>query len=143
MSVNSELMERWFGEVWCITKGVAEAEGLVDELVADDATFNGLGPASLTRSDFKKVRQHFVAKYPDLCIHMTEMVESDDVVSYHAKFSGTHAETNTHVEFVGTAIIRFRDGKVVKTHETWDFASLLMQLGVVSEEDAVHELSPA
>ena len=41
--------------------------------------------------------------------------------------------TNRHVEVALVAIIRFRDGKVAHEHIYWDQASVLKQLGLLTD----------
>ena len=43
------------------------------------------------------------------------------------------APTNKHVKIPLVAIVRFRDGKLAHEHIYWDQASVLKQIGLISE----------
>lgn len=140
MSSNAELVKRWFREVWC----EPENSALMDELMSEDVRLYGINASGpLTRDDFKQVRKHFLAKYPDLRIEVTHIMESGDLVAFHAQVSGTHVDSSRPVRFAGTAIVEFRDGKIVESHETWDFASMLVQSGALPEDVVARELTGA
>ncbi|TQV86531.1 ester cyclase [Aliikangiella coralliicola] len=138
MSTNSELVNRWFQEVWCEPRNPKA----IDELMAEDAQLHGnYSPEPVSRSDFKQVWEQFTSTFPDIRIEVRKIVDSGDFVAFHAHVYGTHQESSKPVNFSGTAIVRFRDGQVVESHETWDFASMLMQSGVVADDIMMRVLS--
>jgi carboxymethylenebutenolidase len=68
----------------------------------------------------------------------------DDQLVDEMIFSFTHTQempwilpgvppTNRHVEVALVAIVRFRDGKVAHEHIYWDQASVLKQIGLITD----------
>ena len=43
--------------------------------------------------------------------------------------------------FSGSGTVKFRNGQIYETHETWDFSPLLAQIGVVSDDAVAHSLT--
>ncbi len=137
MASNVDLVRRWFREVWCEPRNPET----IDELMPEDSKLYGLNPVGpLTREDFKKFRRHFLAMYPDVRVEVTHVMAAGDMVAFHAQVSGVHSDSKRPVNFTGTAIVQFRDGKMIESHETWDFATMLTQNGVLSEDVAAREL---
>jgi len=59
------------------------------------------------------------------------------------------APTNCHVEVALVAIVRFRDGKLAHEHIYWDQASVLKQIGLLTDSqlpvcgaESAHKLAP-
>ena len=138
MSSNAELVKRWFRGVWCQPRDSA----LVDELLSDEVRIYGINPSGpLTKHDFKRVRQHLLSRFPDIRIAVTSTMECGDLVAFHAQVSGTHVDSSRRVRFAGTAIVKVRAGKFVESHETWDFATMLVQCGAVPQAVVTQELT--
>lgn len=137
MAELTALMDRWFREVWCEPR----REETIDELLDDDVKLHGVDPDSpSTKSDFKQLRRHFIAQYPDISIKMLKCVELMDTAAVHAVVSGTHQRTGQKVTFCGTTIVKWRNRKVIEACETWDFASMLAQIGEVSSRTVAAEV---
>lgn len=128
MGANLELLTRWFDEVWCEPR----RDAAIDEMMAPACEINGLDPsAPTTRDDFKRIRAHQLANSPDTRVELVEAREVEDGVAYHASVTGHVKETSQAYSFTGTGLVRIRDGKIVASRETWDFASMLAQTGVI------------
>ena len=140
MERNEKLARRWFREVWCEPRRVET----IDELLADDAKLHGVNPTGpLSKGDFKRIHAFFIEKYPDIRIDVVKTVVTEDAVALHARVTGTHAESGRSVQFAGTAIAEFEEGRMTEVFETWDFASMLAQNGTLEERIVLQELTPA
>jgi steroid delta-isomerase-like uncharacterized protein len=87
----------------------------------------------------------FRAAFPDLDHTLDEILSADDAVAYRWTNRGTHAgefegipPTGKRIEFTGTTIFRFRDGRIAEERTSVDLLALMGQLGVIPvPEDAV------
>ena len=82
---NKTLVQRWFSEVW--NEGRADA---IDEMLADDAAVHGLGPDLHGPAEFKDFHSAYRNAYPDVTIHIDDLVAEDDMVAVRWSASGTH-----------------------------------------------------
>lgn len=131
MNVRADMVTRWFREVWCEPRN----PNAIDELLADDARIFGVdASAPISKEDFRGIRDRLLASIPDLRIEVTDQVATDERVAFRARATGTHAETGRPVSFAGTGIVDFEGGQVVESHETWDFAAMLIQIGALEAD---------
>lgn len=136
MDPKTELMHRWFEEVWN-----KQRESAIDEMFAPDGTAHGLkedksmmrGPA-----DFKPFWQNFRKAFPDIRIKVVDTICEGDKVVAHCQVRGTHRgdtlgipPKNKPVEFSGTVIVRVKDGKIAEGWNHFDFLGMYQQLGAV------------
>jgi predicted ester cyclase len=77
--------------------------------------------------------------FPDLTIHIDELVGAGDKVVWRITASGTHTgpfqgvpATGKKVAFTAHYTFRFEHGKIVERWSTLDRLALLMQIGAVS-----------
>jgi carboxymethylenebutenolidase len=81
---------------------------------------------------------------PDTTLTPISRTVGDDQLVDEMIFSFTHTQempwilpgvppTNRHVEVALVAIVRFRDGKVAHEHIYWDQASVLKQIGLITD----------
>ena len=131
---NKALIERWFEEVW--NKGRREA---IDEMMAADAVAHGLGPDLHGPEQFKAFHASFRGAFPDVRVHVDELVAEGDRVAYRLTASGTHmgdglgfAATSRPASFVVMGSARIVDGKIVEGWNVIDQLGMLSQLGVVT-----------
>ncbi|NUQ85006.1 MAG: ester cyclase [Anaerolineales bacterium] len=80
----------------------------------------------------------FLAAFPDLHVHIENLVEENDRVVTHWSAHGTHQgelmgipPTGKTVQVSGIAIDRFENGKSVEHWEVFDQMGLMQQLGVI------------
>jgi steroid delta-isomerase-like uncharacterized protein len=86
----------------------------------------------------------FRAAFPDLDHTLNEVLSTDDRLAYRWTNRGTHLgefegipPTGKRIEFTGTTIFRFRDGKIAEEWTSVDLLALMEQLGVIPvPEDA-------
>ncbi len=136
-SENKALIASWFEEVW--NKGRADA---IEERLAPDAVIHGLvdaeGQTVHGMEAFRQFHAQFRGAFPDMEIHVDDVVAEGDRVAarctVRGKHSGDHlgfAATNAPVDFTGMAIIRVKDGKIVEAWNNFDFMKMNQQLGVL------------
>jgi carboxymethylenebutenolidase len=126
-----------------------DTEATLDTMV-EDAYVNhvpvltgGRGKAAL-RSFYS---QDFISKMPpDTTLTPVSRTVGEDQLVDEMIFAFTHtiempwmlpgvAPTGKRVEIPLVAIVRFRDGKLAHEHIYWDQASVLKQLGLLTDED--------
>ena len=86
----------------------------------------------------------FRAGFPDLDHTLDEVLSTDDRLAYRWTNRGTHRgefegipPTGKRIEFTGTTIFHFRDGKIAEERTSVDLLALMEQLGVIPvPEDA-------
>ena len=82
---------------------------------------------------------------PDTTLHPVSRTVGDNQLVDEMIFSFTHTQempwmlpgvppTNKRVEVPLVAIVRFRDGKLAHEHIYWDQASVLKQIGLITDE---------
>lgn len=132
-SDNKALVRQWFEEVW--NNGRAE---VIDQLLASDAKVYGLAADAMDVNAFKVFYAAYRNAFPNLKIHIDEMIEEGDLVALRWTASGTHLggglgfpATNKAARFTGMGFIRARGGKFVEGWNVFDQLGMLQQLGVV------------
>jgi steroid delta-isomerase-like uncharacterized protein len=133
---NKALSRRTFEEVW--NQGNL---GVIDELVAHDATFydaNVPGGKFNGPSGMKQFVQIYRGAFPDVRITVNDQVADGDKVSTRWTATGTHkgelmgiAPTNKFATITGIDLERYQDGKVIEGWANYDMLGLLQQLDVV------------
>jgi len=130
-SSNIALAKRWFEEVWNQRRSET-----IDEL---------LTPESVCRSDagvlqgpegFKAlVHAPLLAAFPDVHVSIEGVIADGDDVVVRWRLTGTHsgpglgiAPTNLPVSVTGMTWIRYRDGKMMEGHESWNIGGLMEHL---------------
>jgi predicted ester cyclase len=84
--------------------------------------------------------------FPDLEVQVEAIIAEDDLVAFHIILRGTHLgelrgpasapwsraipPTGQPVRFTITGFRRLHDGKLVESFNTWDWLSILRQLGI-------------
>ncbi len=134
---NAERVKHWFRNVWCEPRDAS----LIDALLDDDLRHYGVkadGPGD--KADFKALYEGVLATFRNFRIDVTHTIESGDSAAYFAVASGIHIPTGTPVKFTGTGIVTYRDGKTYEVHESWDFSTLLRQIGAVPDDAVAQAL---
>jgi steroid delta-isomerase-like uncharacterized protein len=128
-----------------ILKRAAQAFNTIEDRSAwysfhsESVQAHGLGPAAVDKAGMKGFYTALWGGFPDLKIHVDEMVGEGDEVVWRITASGTHdgtfqglPATGKTVKFGAHYTFRFENGKIVERWSTIDRLSLLMQLGAVS-----------
>jgi steroid delta-isomerase-like uncharacterized protein len=106
---------------------------------AESVQAHGLGPAALDKAGMKNFYTALWGAFPDLTIHIDELVGEGDKVVWRVTASGTHRgpfqgvpATGKSVKFGAHYTFRFDSGKMVERWSTLDRLTLLVQIGAVS-----------
>ncbi|MBA3716105.1 MAG: ester cyclase [Pyrinomonadaceae bacterium] len=131
---NSELIQRWFDEVW--NKGRSEA---VDEMFAADGIAHGLGEAGVDvrgPAAFKPYFEKLRGAFPDFELTVEDTISEGDKVAARWTARMTHGgdhlglpATGNRVEVSGMSIIRVRDGQIIEGWNNWDVMGMMQQIG--------------
>lgn len=135
MSNPSDVIHRWFEEVW--NQG---REATIDELFVADGIAHECGPGGVSirgPNEFKPVFHEFRAAFPDFHIVIEDTLVDGDRVVVRSHVSGTHsgvglttAPTGKRVDFTGICIARISDGRIAEAWNNFDFLSMYRQLGM-------------
>lgn len=133
---NKALVRRWFEEVW--NQGRAD---LIEELRAADVVAIGLGEGkSESRGDtpFKIFHSNLCAAFPDLHVHLDDVLAEGDKVVVRFTFEGTHRgdalgvpPTGRKVSFMGIVMSRIAGGKIAEAWNSLDQLGLRSQIGAL------------
>jgi steroid delta-isomerase-like uncharacterized protein len=106
---------------------------------AESVEAHGLGPNALDKAGMKSFYTALWGGFPDLTIHIDDLVGEGDKVVWRVTASGTHdgpfqgvPATGKSVKFGAQYTFRFENGKIVERWSTIDRLSVLMQIGAVS-----------
>jgi steroid delta-isomerase-like uncharacterized protein len=131
---NKALVQRWFDKVW--NEGRTDA---IDEMFAAEGVAHGLGQDLHGPVEFKVFHATFRGAFPDVRVHMDEMIAEGDSVAYRFTATGTHrggdlgfAATGRQVRFLGMGSVRIANGRIVEGWNVLDQLGMLTQLGVVA-----------
>ncbi len=147
MADNSELVNRWFDEVWN-----KKNKSFIREMTTDQTVHHGLngpgGPDTVGIEAFEQYYDFFTAAYPDLKIEMLEVLPSGDKVAARFRVTGTHkapvpdfltfaqrggqldvlAPTNKKINIEGGGVCRFENGKFAEVWNQVDFLKMYYDL---------------
>lgn len=129
MPANSEIVKNFYDVV--INQKNLDAIG---DFLTEDFIHNG----ELRGLEGQKeiIQQNFFNEFPDIKVNCEFFVCENDLVSVHNIWSGTHKgnflgvpATGKHVEWRANAIVKIKEGKLIKAWDENDFLTLFMQLG--------------
>jgi steroid delta-isomerase-like uncharacterized protein len=132
---NKALVQRWFDEVW--NSGRAEA---IDEMFASEGVAHGLAAEKMHGpGGFKAFHASFRGAFPDVRVHIDDMVAEGDQVAYRFTATGTHsggqlgfAATNRPMNIQGMGFVRIANGMIVEGWNVLDQLGMMSQLGAVT-----------
>jgi steroid delta-isomerase-like uncharacterized protein len=112
---------------------------IVDSIVSENYVYRAPGLEVCGPDDLKEFVTEYRSAFPDLNVHIDDMIIDTDKVATRFTMSGTHdgdfdglAPTHTKVSATGVLISRYENGKLVEDWDQFDMYSLMQQLGVVS-----------
>jgi steroid delta-isomerase-like uncharacterized protein len=135
MSVeNKAVVRRWFEEVW--NKGRAAA---IDEMLAPNGVIHGLGKSIHGPSEFRTFHAGYRTAFPDVKIHIDDIVAEGDTVAVRWSAMATHggellgfSATQKAVKFTGMGFARVQGGKIVEGWNNYDELRIFGDLGIVN-----------
>jgi steroid delta-isomerase-like uncharacterized protein len=148
MAKNSELIHRWFEEVWN-----QEREATIDELCAAEVVGHGQtldGSDIVGREHFKQFWWSLRSAFTSFHIEIHQTIEEGDVVvaqwtatmQHTGPFLGIKA-TGKKISARGMSIQHVVGGKIVEGWDNWDQLAVMAQLGAISLEKIANAAQPA
>jgi steroid delta-isomerase-like uncharacterized protein len=132
------IVRRWFEEVWN-----QKRDGTIDELMAPQAVFHGLGADPVHGPDnFKLFRAAFLDALPDIRVRVEDVIAEGNLVAVRYSVTGTHLgdglgvpATNKPVKITGMGFARHDDhGAIVEAWNNFDELSLFKQVNAVTPD---------
>jgi steroid delta-isomerase-like uncharacterized protein len=109
----------------------------LQELTAPTYRLYFPGQPPLDRDGLVKMGAELHAGFPDLFVHLDDVVAMRDSVAFLMRMTGTHsgtfqgmAATGKKMDVPGQVFFRLKDGKIVEDRPLYDRMTLLEQLGV-------------
>jgi predicted ester cyclase len=140
---NKAIVGRWFNDFWGETCNLA----IVDELASSDMLLQySLHEPRRGREDIKDFMTDFRSAFPNLKFWgAAELIAEGDYVVGRWEGGGTHtgpafsdflagslpAATGRKMHFIGTTVLRLKDGKIVEEIGLDDGVTALTQLGLI------------
>ncbi len=116
---------------------------ILDEIFAPTFRIRDVGSPVPVLDGLEGVKQRirdYCAVFPDLAIHVEDMIAEGDFVVTTWTLTGTHlgefsgrAPSGNAVKVTGTTLHRIRDGVIVEARVNWDTLSLLRQIGAADQ----------
>jgi predicted ester cyclase len=144
---NKSIVSRWFKEFW----GKTYNPSVVDQLASPNMLLNySLHKPRHGRADIKAFMSDFRKAFPDLNFWGTaKLIAEGDYVVGRWEGGGTHtgiafsdflagslpAATGLEIQFVGTTVIKLKDGQIVEEIGLDDGVAALLQLGLRARTD--------
>jgi predicted ester cyclase len=128
LEANKALVRHYIEEIY---RGNLD---VIDEAISEEyvATAGPLSPAQYKANNAAQRRA-----FPDIQLHIHEIIAEGDWVAVHATVAGTHLgewrgipPTGKRATWTGTAFRRVQDGKVVQGYATFDWLAIMQQIGV-------------
>jgi len=137
MARNSDLIRKWFEEVW--NQGL---ETTIDSMCAKNAVGHGQtadGSDLVGPEPFREFWKAFRAAFTSIHIEIHQTIEEGDMVIARWTIKMQHtgpflgiASTGKSITATGMSMMRFVDGKIVEAWDNYDQLALMAQLGAFS-----------
>ncbi|WP_165251255.1 ester cyclase [Paludisphaera soli] len=134
---NRDLSRRWFQEVWNERR-----DEPITELMSPDVVGHMESGETFGIEPFLRVREQFLAAFPDLKFDMEGLLGEGDEVVVRWAATGTHAgdalgiePCHRHVSVRGMTWQRFEKGVMVEAWDAWNQGALLQHLSEVSDAE--------
>ena len=137
MPNNTDLIRRWFEEVW--NQG---REATIDELCSKRAVGHGQthdGTDIVGPEHFKQFWQAFRAGFSSIHVEILQTIEQGEMVMARWRLTANHAglfmgmpASGRRITTTGMSMQRFVDGQIVEAWDNWDQLGAFTQLGAVT-----------
>ncbi len=135
---NKKVVVRWYDEVWNHRRDEA-----IDAMLAEDHLAHGLGGEAMRgRAAFRAFHRAVTSALPNLFVTVEDAVAEGDRVAVRCTAAGTHRATGKKVRFACGGICTVKEGRITESHDVWDFAAMLTQIGVLDPGTLEAAISP-
>ncbi len=122
---NSEILQRWYDEVW--TNGNLDA---IDEMLGVDVEAQGIIPAlGISRREFSDLVEAIRGLLGPIKVELAQTVEQGDWLAARTSIDTEVPETGRPIHVSGHVMARFENGQIVESFYQFDFFSFFEQLG--------------
>ncbi|WP_146343937.1 ester cyclase [Phaeobacter marinintestinus] len=130
MTTKTDLLQRWYDEVW--VHGNLDA---IDKFFVPDLVATGIVPEmQMGRDDFQDLVVAFRAHVGEIDVRLPKTVEHDDWLAAFLHVHTTRADNGAPIEVTGQVMARFEGDQIVEAYNQFDFVSLFEQLGQLPED---------
>jgi steroid delta-isomerase-like uncharacterized protein len=109
-----------------------------DDIVYEDAA---MGVVTHGKEELRAFAQRFFSTFPDIQFTLTSTLVTGNRAAIEWTGQGTHQgdmpgmpATNKRATFRGVSIMELQDGKITRNTDYWDMATLMKQLGFITEK---------
>ena len=137
MATNSDLIRRWFEEVWNQGREETIYEMCSKGAVGHGQTHDGsdiVGP-----DKFKQFWRAFRGGFTSIHIDLHRTIDQGELAMAQWTLTMTHTgdflglqPTGKRIACTGMSLQRFVDGQIVEAWDNWDQLAVMVQLGAVS-----------
>lgn len=127
MSTKAELLAGWYRDVW--ENGDLEA---ISRYLHPDAQAAGIVPElNMDVTEFRELVGVMLTLIEDISVKIVHSVEQNDWICALLHLSCKQIEENTEVTVYTQTMVRFEDGMVAESYNTFDFLAFFEQLGQI------------
>jgi len=121
---KTELLQRWFDEVWF--RGNLDAIG---ELFVPNAEANGVLPEiEFGPDEFRELVKVMREHLGNIRVTLHKTIEQDDWLAALTRAQMTRIDNHAPIEMTGQVMARFDGDKMVETYNQFDLVSLFEQM---------------
>lgn len=126
----SDVMRRWFTEVWTNSNGE-----VIEELFPIDGIAYGLGPPVQGPTAFRAFWYQLHATFSDIEVKVVECVDQGD--RCYVRCEGSAIFEGKTIPLNGGCLCRIEDGMIREVWNYWDFVGTMEQMGALPESSFV------
>ena len=129
--MHTSQLQHWYDEVWNNAN-----EAAIDQLLDPDAEIDGLETDTEKRGSvaFKPFYQGFRQSFPEVHIDLEPIYANEEIEVAKCDVHATAAD-GKKVAFTGLTVAKFRNGKLIKGWNAFDFLKMTKQLEAQSLAD--------
>ncbi len=122
---NSDLLHRWFDEVWN-----QDRLATIDELLDPDVTFHGALDSVISPGvDYKEVVTAMKALLDQLKVTVTHSLDNGEMATVRVRVDAFDHSHKHKLDFTGQMMVRVRNGRFVEFYSNFDYLRMFEQLG--------------
>jgi steroid delta-isomerase-like uncharacterized protein len=137
---NAAIARQWFEQFWNQKKF-----DTIEQLVSPDCRLHGHADNDevVGMAEFQQFAQALQKAFPDIQIEVEDTISEGDRTVARWVSRGTHQgefmgipPTGKKIFVRGVSVVRFSDGKMVESWDSWDKFGMLQSLGALPETSA-------